>query len=441
MLLYLATAHGLWRFAVHLRFVLQALRHLAKVPFWAPPLFLWHLALAFVRVAWRRLRGAPRSKRWNFLVEFFVDSVRPRQSFTRNWHSCIEPALQTITHLDYVGQVVACLCHPKVHMEFVTQGCPRPVTWVWFKDKCGVRAPEQQGLVVLYLHGGGYIWFTGRSHLEYVARIVKNLETPKLPVKACLLDYRRVAWPAPLEDAVACYDWLRQGCGVPAERIVLAGDSAGGGLCLCLLLALRDAGKALPMCATVISPFTDLARTEEQYPEDDLLDKDFLPVSAPLACLVRYVQCGANPRNPLISPKYGQLHALPPVLIQAGESELLAKDSVDYAKRLEAYGGTVQLEMYPDMPHVFPMLAPLGLEDAQVAIARQAHFITGLLPGNERGAGGSGRKRRVQVLVRDKRTQSFEDLRGEARSAHRMSSCTSSPVLALDGDLRARAGG
>jgi acetyl esterase/lipase len=317
-----------------------------------------------------------------------------------------------------------------VRIEFVSQGCPRPLTWIWFEDdqkvgvpgassKLGADATEEaevEELVILFLHGGGYWAFTGRLHLEYVARIVREMGHVNLRVKACLVDTRRAPehpWPAPLEDAMACYDWLQRAANYKASQIVLAGDSAGGGLALAMLLALRDERKPLPLCAVVVSPFIDLSRTLSQYPGVEALRTDFLIPHSATASASYYVQ-GADPKNPLVSPKYGELHGLPPILIQAGQGELLGKDSEEIARRLEAYGGRVKLEMYPEMPHVFPMFAPLFLEDAYTAVARQAKFVERRATGKEMAHTG----RRLRVLVNTgRRTQSFQDVRFSSSDA------------------------
>jgi len=425
---------------------------------WAAPLQALHLTSALTRVLFRRVAGSPRSARWSLFVELFVEAVRPRQTFLTNWESCIAPCLQMLTLLDYHGETMARLCHPRVQMEWHTAACPRPMTWVWFPE---AEKAEQRGMdsavsgseadgspsagpedvIVLFLHGGGYWAFTGKSHLEYVARLVREMGHA-LPcrVKACVVDTRRAPehpWPAPIEDALACYDWLQAGCGYSPSQIILAGDSAGGGLCLCVLLALRDAGKELPLCAMVVSPLTDLSRTSEQYKTQAELN-DFLPAEAALKSSVYYAK-GEDARHPLISPKYGRLHALPPVLVQAGEGELLERDAVEYARRLEAYGGSVKLEMYPEMPHIFPMLACLGLEDGQTAIRRQAKFARRVLAGqvNPSFRGGG---RRLRVLVHNGRTHSFEDVQTNLRisedTAVRLGSA-SSPLLS---DLAAQCG-
>lgn len=367
-------------------------------------------------------------------MEIFLESLRPHPIFVRNWDACVKPAIDCITILDYYGEFLARVSHPRVRIETVTQGCPRPMTWVWFDDTPEVEdAPEG---VILYLHGGGYWAFTGKSHLEYITRILKAHRATPLRMKACVVDLRRAPehpWPAPLEDAMACYSFLRNGAGYDASRIVFAGDSAGGGLCLCTLLNLRDAQEPQPLCATVISPLTDLSRCAEQYADEDSRVTpftDFLIPEAATNSAKYYCEQQEDLKNPYISPKFGELHALCPILIQSGESELLARDSVEYAQRLEIYRGTVQLEMYPDMPHVFPMFAPLGLEDGHTAVRRQAKFVKKVLEGGLEG------NRRVQVVSGQKRNMSYDNIRdhnkggGGSPGGRRMSQIASSPVFA-----------
>jgi len=460
MALYIATAQGLCSMAWHARRTFHAVASCWSSHFvWAAPLQAVHLTSAITRVIFRRLVGAPKCARWSLLVELFVEAVRPRQTFLTNWESCVAPCLQMLTLLDYHGETWARLCHPGVRMEWHTQACPRPMTWVWFPEAVdagarssdeasaageeGGSAPEDsEELVMLFLHGGGYWAFTGKSHLEYVARLTREMgRVARCRMRACVVDTRRAPeypWPAPIEDALACYDWLQAGCGYKPSQIVLGGDSAGGGLCLCVLLALRDAGKELPLCAMVVSPLTDLSRSEEHYKNVADLN-DFLPAEAALKSSVYYAN-GADARHPYISPKYGQLHALPPVLVQAGEGELLERDAIEYARRLEAYGGSVKLEMYPDMPHIFPMLACLGLKDGHTAIRRQAKFVRRVLGGSAASPDGRSGGRRLRILVHNGRTHSFEDVQMNLRISEmpmaRLGS-SSSPLLT---DLAAQCG-
>lgn len=424
----LVLVHSTYTVSRHMLLALRALWKLRKMAWWAVPVQIWHLYCCMLRILWRRVIGTPRSRRWGCLVELFVDGIRPHPLFIQNWDAVITPFMEAVTLMDYYAAAFARLCHPRVKFETVTQGCPRPMTWVWFEDTVeGNTAPE---VVILFLHGGGYWAFTGKSHLEYVTRIIKAYRGIPLRVKACVVDLRRAPehpWPAPLEDAMACYEFLQKGAGYNASQIIIAGDSAGGGLCLCTLLAIRDSEQKLPLCATVISPITDMSRCAEQYPDQDRRTTpftDFLPPEAATASAALYI-VGECPKNPLISPKYGQLHALPPILIQTGESELFARDSVEYAQRLEIYNGTVQLEMYPEMPHVFPMFAPLGLQDGHTAVRRQAKFVKRVLNGGLTGS------RRLQIQPDEpKRNSSHENVREVARP-RRLSSNASSPALSV----------
>jgi len=427
-------AHGAVDLSVH---AMRVLRALAFLVWNVPPKFLalqcCHMVQAAMWVTARRITGRKRSHRWNILMEVFVEATRPCNACLQNFDQCITPLCQTLTLLDcYVPQVVR-FVHPRVKMESVTQGCPRPMTWVWLDDKTTVG----KELVILFLHGGGHFMFTGRSHLELIARMVKTYASFKLPVRACVVDTRRAPehpWPAPLDDGIASYDWL-QNVGYTADQIVIAGDSAGGGLCLSLLQALRDTQRPMPLCSMVVSPMTDFTAGEKQHEKRErntALQKDFLPANSSSIC-AKYYCAGVDPKHHLVSAKYGELHSLPPVLIQAGESETLARDSVEFAQRMEAYGSTVQLEMYPDMPHVFVMFALLGLEDAQLAVERQAKFLKAVVTGGFENRA----RRRLQVLVHDKRTRSFEHLPDIASSpssngrAHAMVSIASSPMLPL----------
>eukprot|EP00927_Polykrikos_kofoidii_P034826 TRINITY_DN29458_c0_g2_i2.p1 TRINITY_DN29458_c0_g2~~TRINITY_DN29458_c0_g2_i2.p1 ORF type:complete len:455 (-),score=51.49 TRINITY_DN29458_c0_g2_i2:163-1527(-) len=394
--------HVLWNPAVHFGRLRQVIAGLRRIPLWVTPVFLWHIFNTFLVVLWRRLRGTPKSERWPMAVEFAVEATRPHASFLQNWDKVIEPAIESITATDYYfGRAVAFVCHPRMKFESVTKSCPRPFTWLWFEEPEMATLPE---VVILFLHGGGHWAFTGASHFEYVGRFLKALRLSGIRGRACVLDTRRAPehpWPAALEDAIATYDWLQRAAGVDHSRIIFAGDSAGGGLCVCLLKASRDAKVPQPLCSVVVSPLTDLSRTADDYQNG-----------------------GANPQNPLISPKFGELHALSPILIQAGSSELLVRDSVELAKRLEVYRGKVCLELYPEMPHVFPMFACLGLKDGQTAINQQATFVRNQLFGYDNTDDKS-----LCVSVHDHRTRSFENVRDLDEVRTRLPSISSSPTV------------
>jgi monoterpene epsilon-lactone hydrolase len=224
---------------------------------------------------------------------------------------------------------------------------------------------------ILFLHGGG---FAGGS-----PRLYRNL-TWRLAAAAgaALLcpDYRLAPehpFPAALDDARASYGFLLAE-GLDPRRIVLIGDSAGGGLVFSLMLRLRDEGVPLPGAAVALSPWTDLAMTGDSLRRnaaaDPMIDPDrVLPLAA-------YYLAGTDPRTPYASPLYGDLAGLPPSLIQVGSDEVLRDDSVRLATRLRAAGVRVVLEIWPRMPHVWHAFAPL-VPESRRAIARIGAFVRG----------------------------------------------------------------
>jgi acetyl esterase/lipase len=227
--------------------------------------------------------------------------------------------------------------------------------------------------VVLYLHGGGYVSGSPRTHRAITARLAQLA-----PARVLVIDYRLAPespYPAALEDAWAAYWWLLTN-GTPAHQIVLAGDSAGGGLTVALLLALRDAHVPLPAAAVCLSPWLDLALTGQSVNNDrgaDYLNRSVLATSADM-----YL-AGIDPQTPLASPLYADLHGLPPMLLQAGTAELLLDDSIRFAARAHAAEIDLQLETWPEMIHVWHFTF-LIQPKARAAMRRVAHFIRWAVP-------------------------------------------------------------
>lgn len=223
--------------------------------------------------------------------------------------------------------------------------------------------------VLLYFHGGGYVMGDCRTHRSIVAKFAQGSRTAAL-----VFSYRLAPehpFPAALDDALAAYDWLRQQ-GVAAASIVFAGDSAGGGLLLATLLALRQRGEAMPAAAVALSPWTDLACTGASYVTN-------LPteVLAPKGCWTAFSAhylAGADPRDPLISPLYGDLAGLPPLLIFAGGHEVMRDDSVAFAERARTAGVAVTLRVGAGLFHCYPACAPL-FPEATEAMAEICAFI------------------------------------------------------------------
>ncbi len=190
--------------------------------------------------------------------------------------------------------------------------------------------------------------------------------------RALAVDYRLAPehpFPAALEDCLTVYHWLLKN-GTSPENIVIAGASAGGNLTLAMLLSLRDAGDPLPAAAVCISPVTDLAGTGESFlaKQDPALTAEFV------LTMNRHYAGNQDLRSPLLSPHYGNLRGLPPLLIQVGEDEILLSDATRLADNARAAGVDVSLVIWPKMWHVWHLFAP-SLPEAQLAINAIGTFI------------------------------------------------------------------
>jgi len=223
--------------------------------------------------------------------------------------------------------------------------------------------------VVLYLHGGGYVIGSPRSHRHLAAAIAHAAGT-----QALLLDYRLAPehpFPAALDDALAAYQWLL-GHGIAPGRIVVAGDSAGGGLTVATLLALRDRGLPRPAGGVCISPWVDLTGSGASYATkasaDPIVTRDGIAGMAQA-----YVGNG-DLKAPLVSPLYADLRNLPPLLIQVGSEEVLLDDALGLGAHARVAGVDVTVEEWPAMIHVWHWFLPM-LEEAERAIATIGGFV------------------------------------------------------------------
>jgi acetyl esterase/lipase len=222
---------------------------------------------------------------------------------------------------------------------------------------------------ILYVHGGGYAIGSAKDYREMVARIARAAGA-----RALTLDYRlapEYAHPAAVEDGVAAYRWLLAQ-GTEPGRIVIAGDSAGGGLTVATLVSARDQGMPLPAGGVCISPWVDMegigASMDTNAEADPLVKRDLIKGMAD-----GYLQ-GQDPRTALAAPLYADLTGLPPLLIQVGSIETLLDDARRLAERAKTAGVEVTLEEYPDMPHVWHMFGSF-LPEAQQAIAQIGEFV------------------------------------------------------------------
>ncbi|MFA5112114.1 MAG: alpha/beta hydrolase [Desulfobaccales bacterium] len=214
--------------------------------------------------------------------------------------------------------------------------------------------------LILYFHGGGYVLGSCPVHRSIVAKFVQGSE-----LGALLFGYRLAPehpFPAALDDAVAAYRWLLAEGVLPAHT-VFVGDSAGGGLCLATLIALRDQGLPLPAAAVALSPWTDLKCTGESYRTKVKVDPATWEGSWTI--FSKYYVKDNDPCLPWISPLYGDLHGLPPILIHVGEDEVLLDDSIRFADRAKDAGVDVTLKVGEGMFHCFPVCTPLFPEARQ----------------------------------------------------------------------------
>jgi acetyl esterase/lipase len=189
------------------------------------------------------------------------------------------------------------------------------------------------------------------------------------------VDYRwapEEPFPAALDDCVAGYRWLITAGGATPRNLVLAGDSAGGNLVVAMLLALKQGGDVLPAAAVCMSPIFDLALTGDSVTSRAERDPMIL-ASSLQKCSTAY-RGDSDPRNPLMSPLYGELSGLPPLLLQCGSEEMLRDDSVRLAAKAKAAGVDVTFEEWDEMIHVWHLFAD-RLTDGRQALARVGEFV------------------------------------------------------------------
>jgi len=245
----------------------------------------------------------------------------------------------------------------------------------------GVRAEwtstprDDRDAALLYVHGGGYVIGSLDSHRHMVSEAGRAAKT-----WALALDYRLAPehpFPAAVEDTVTGYRYLL-GRGIRPERIAIAGDSAGGGLVVAAMLAIRDAGLAQPACGWCISPWVDMEGIGESMSSkaaaDPTVQRDGLLEMAKL-----YLGT-ADPRSPLAAPIYADLKGLSPLLIQVGAAETLLDDAIRLAKVAGAADVRVDLQVWPEMVHVWHLFHP-ELKAGKRAIEEGGAYVRGMMAG------------------------------------------------------------
>lgn len=226
--------------------------------------------------------------------------------------------------------------------------------------------------VLLYFHGGGYVFGSPSTHRGLADRIARTFDA-----RTVIPDYRLAPenpFPAAVDDAFACYQGLLE-TGMDAEDIVIAGDSAGGGLTAALLLKIKDEKSPMPAGAMLLSPWLDLTcsgetlDTNEDY--EDMLSGKMIRMAP------AYYHTTTPPDHPYVSPLFGDLQGLPPILVQVGTKELLHSDSTRFVDKAEAAGVSVELQEFHLQPHVFQIFFAF-VPEARTAIDRLGAFARGL---------------------------------------------------------------
>ncbi len=235
-------------------------------------------------------------------------------------------------------------------------------------------ADTQDGAAVLYFHGGAYAVGSAASSAGLAVAVARHSGSPVITVEYRLAPEH--PYPAALDDALAAYRGLLDS-GVPAERVAVVGESAGGGLALALLVALKDTDLPQPAAAAVFSPWTDLTLSGASIEDKAAAD----PALTGAALRVRAADYAADTdlADPLLSPVFADLKGLPPLLVQAGSREILLDDATRLAARAATHDVAVTLQVTPDVPHVFQGFSDI-LEEGATALSAAGAFLRSHLP-------------------------------------------------------------
>ncbi|MBA3637816.1 MAG: alpha/beta hydrolase [Acidobacteria bacterium] len=323
--------------------------------------------LGVMRSAGRRLAGKSRRRAWGFGLEVMIGgtrgawSVMPRIGMVR-WRN--------------VGEAMSPLRTdglPHRQIELGT-GADR-INAMWLEP------PNASGAVLLYFHGGGFVFGSVRTHGPLIGALARASRARTLAIEYCLAPEHPA--PAAVKDAVGAYRHLLAQ-GITPDRIVLAGDSAGGNLVLSTLLALRDAGDPTPAAAVAISPWVDLGNSGASFETNDRFD--FVGAKYCRLAATEYL-AGANPRSAAISPLFADLAELPPLLIHAGQAEVLVDQIGDFAARAKTAGVDVTFSVYEDMVHVWHLhrdvtpQAQAAIDEIGLFVQQQTASLIAVQPG------------------------------------------------------------
>jgi acetyl esterase/lipase/hemerythrin-like domain-containing protein len=235
----------------------------------------------------------------------------------------------------------------------------------WFRPEG--QLPTQK--TILYLPGGGFIFPASSGHATIVSKLARKTRSQGLMVHYRLAPEH--PFPAGLEDAVAAYRYLLEDQGIAPNDIVLAGDSAGGGLSMSLLLALQEEGLPMPKAVTLISPLADLSFSGESR-EFNRWQDPMLPTSRKMDSFDMY-SGGTPSKSPLLSPVFGDLSGMPPIFAQVSNTEILLDDTLRLARKARSQGVDAQVEVWNSLPHVWHLWS--YLPESEFALSRIADFF------------------------------------------------------------------
>lgn len=267
--------------------------------------------------------------------------------------------------LYYLRQEIESVANPP--KEAITQ----QVTTEKIKGLMVSHKQEKSRNIILFLHGGAYLIGTPRFYTELAYYLSQATDR-----NIFVLDYRLApesTFPSPVEDAVNAYHYLLE-TGYAPENIIIAGDSAGGGLTVATLISLREEKTPLPKCAICIAPFFDFTFSGASIQYNSKKDYLLRITDAAKKDLVKMVLDKIDPKNPLVSPLYGDLSGLPPMLIQVGSYDVLLDDSLRFTEKAKQSNMQITLKVWPEMPHDWPMLARF-LPEGKQAIQEIGDYI------------------------------------------------------------------
>jgi len=236
------------------------------------------------------------------------------------------------------------------------------------KSEWLIPSGADSGKVILYVHGGGYVSGSCSDHRAFVSKFAQNTGVTNL-----VYEYRLAPehpFPAAIEDSVRIFEWILS-LGFEPQNIMMAGESAGGGLCLAILLALKERNIALPIAAVAISPWTDLTCSSDSYRTKNKVS--LAPLNS-WSVFSKYYIGDNQPTNPLISPLFGDLNGLPPILINSGVDDELFDDGEKFYFKAKKAGVDITFRPGIGMVHCYPLLAPM-FKEATEAMDEIVGFI------------------------------------------------------------------